>query len=149
MAHATFLLLSLLVSAADAPDPKALAQELLTKGAALFDTRNAQAMAATYVENAQITLFAKDSNSDGYKVETYQGRPAIEKGYADLFKDKEPTTSRNEIEDARLLGPDMLLIRGKFKPNVDQDLEVPFTQLRAKQGDTWRILGLHLYVPGQ
>ena len=45
------LLLPTVAPPAD-PDAKRLAQAILTKGAALFDTRDAAAMAATYTEDA-------------------------------------------------------------------------------------------------
>ena len=42
----------LLASSDSTRDAKGLAQDILTKGAALFDSRDAAAMAATYAENA-------------------------------------------------------------------------------------------------
>src|SRR5262245_25981528 len=83
----------LVVPAADSTqDAKTLAQDILTKGAALFDSRDAAAMAATYAENAQITAYSKDHDTRALKVETARGRAGIQKLYADLFKNRSPAT---------------------------------------------------------
>jgi hypothetical protein len=148
MHHATLCLALLLAPAPDSTqDAKGLAQEILTKGAALFDTRDAAAMAATYADNAVITVYTKDRDTGTYKVETTRGRAAIEKGYADLFKDRDPSTrSRNVVEDARFVGPELLLIHGTFTVDTNQGGSIRFVQVRVKQGDAWLILGLQLIV---
>ena len=146
MHHATLCLAILFAPASDsAQDAKGLAQEILTKGATLFDTRDAAAMAATYAENAEVTVYSKDRDTGAYKIDSTRGRAAIEKGYADLFKDRDPSTkSKNMVEDACFIGSDLLLIRGTFTVDTNQGGKIPFVQVRLKQGETWRILGLQL-----
>src|SRR5262245_58370421 len=109
----SLLTLGVALSIAPVPDPRAdakdLAQELLIKGAAIFDSRDAAAMAATYVEDAQVTAYSKDAETGALKAETVRGRADIQKGYADLYKDRRPSTRcRNVVEDAQFAGPDVL-----------------------------------------
>src|SRR5262245_42064267 len=127
-------------------DAKGLAQDILTKGAALFDSRDAAAMAATYAENAEITAYSKDNQTGALKVETARGRADIQKAYADLFKNRTPATRcRNVVEDAHFVGPDLLVIRGTFLLDVANEHPIPFIQVRTEQGDKWLILGLQLF----
>ena len=114
--------LVLLAAPAAAPaqddDALALARDILDRGAAPFDTRDAAAMAATYVEDGEIILIKRDSDTDRITLETTRGRAAIEKGYADLFRDRQPDhRSRNTVASARFLGRDLLLIEGRFALN--------------------------------
>jgi hypothetical protein len=150
MAHIVFLSLALLspptILAADT-DAKALAQDILTKGAALFDTRNAAAMAATYTEDAEITLFSKDKDTGHYKAQVTRGRTAIEQGYQEILKNRNPgATSRNIVEYARFAGPSLLIIHGTFALDDSQGDPVPFVQVRAKKDDKWLIMSLQLFV---
>jgi len=149
---ARFVILSLALlfpSAAPAADTdaKQLAQDLLTKGAALFDTRDAAAMAATFTEDAEGSLFLKDKDTGKYKVQVSRGRSAIEQGYQNIFKARKPgTTSRNVVEYAHFVGPDLMIIHGTFTLDVSQGLSFPFIQVRTKQGDKWLILSLQVFV---
>ena len=149
MARFVFLSLVLLsptVAPAANEDAKQLAQAILTKGAALFDSRDAAAMAATYAENAQITAYSKDKDTGALKTETARGRADIQKGYADLFKNRSRSTRcRNAVEDAHFVGPDLLVIRGTFILDVADEHPIPFIQVRTKQGDNWFILNLQLF----
>ena len=63
---------------ADDPDAKPVAQEVLDKGAALFDKRDAVAMAETYTQDAQLEWVEKDSAAGGIKIEVRKGREEIE-----------------------------------------------------------------------
>ena len=124
---------------------KTLAQDILDRGSALFDGRDAAAMAATYVEMGQILLIKGATDQGSIEVETISGRPAIEKGYADLFKDRLPEhKSRNTVESARFLGDNTLLIEGRFALNRDQGDSIRFIQLRVRQGDQWKIVTLQM-----
>jgi hypothetical protein len=135
---------------ADDKDTKTVAQDVLSKGAALFDTRDAAAMAATYTEDAQLLWIDKESNSGEIKVSVKKDRAEIESLYRDLFKDaKEKTTSKNTVESARFIGPDLMVIQGVFQPNVDKEGKFPFVQTRVKQGEKWLIKILQLYVISQ
>ncbi len=140
------LLLPRVAPAAD-PDAKQLAQAILTKGAALFDTRDAAAMAATYIEDAELSLVIKDKGTGTFKAQVTRGRSAIERGYQNIFKDRKAgTTSRNVVEYAHFVGTDLLIIHGTFTLDVSQEVSFPFVQVRAKQGEKWLIMSLQLFV---
>jgi hypothetical protein len=131
-------------------DAKTVAQEVLDKGSALFDTRDAVAMAATYTEDAELLWIDKDSTTGEIKVSVKKDRTEIESLYRDLFKDaKEQTTSKNTVEYARFVGADLMVIHGSFQPNVDKQGKFPFVQMRLKQGEKWVIKNLQLYVISQ
>ena len=131
-------------------DAKMVAQEVLDKGSALFDTRDAVAMAATYTEDAELLWIDKDSTTGEIKVSAKKDRTEIESLYRDLFKDaKEQTTSKNTVEYARFVGADLMVIHGVFQPNVDKQGKFPFVQMRLKQGEKWVIKNLQLYVISQ
>jgi hypothetical protein len=131
-------------------DAKTVAQEVLDKGSALFDTRDAVAMAATYTEDAELLWIDKDSTTGEIKVSVKKDRSEIESLYRDLFKDaKEKTTSKNTVEYARFVGADLIVIHGVFQPNVDKQGKFPFVQMRLKQGEKWVIKNLQLYVISQ
>jgi hypothetical protein len=134
---------------ADEKDAKTVAQEVLDKGSALFDTRDAAAMAATYTEDAQVLWFDKDSSSGEIKVSVKTNRSEIESLYRDLFKDaKEKTTSKNTVEYARFVAPELMVIHGVFQPDISKDGKFSFVQVRVKQGDKWLMKNLQLFVIG-
>ena len=131
-------------------DAKTVAQDVLDKGSALFDTQDAAAMAATYTEDAQLLWIDKDGSTGEIKVSVKKDRSEIESLYRDLFKDaKEQTTSKNTVEYARFVGADLMVIHGVFQPNVDKQGRFPFVQMRLKQGEKWVIKNLQLYVISQ
>jgi len=137
---------------ANAQDNKAkdLAQDILNKGSALFDTRDAAAMAATYTEDAQLFWLQKEDSTGEIKVTNKNGRAEIEALYRDIFKNGgEKTTSKNTVEFARLASPDVLIIEGVFQPNVDKQGKFPFVQARVKQGDKWLMKTLQFFVMSQ
>ncbi len=150
MARFPILSLALLLptaASADDMDAKRLAQDILTKGAALFDTRDAAAMAATYMEDAEGILVIKDKDTGTYKAQVSRGRFAIERGYQNIFKDRKPATkSRNVVEYAHFVGTDLLIIHGAFTLDVSQGVSFPFIQVRAKKGDKWLIMSLQVFV---
>jgi hypothetical protein len=130
-------------------DAKTLAQEILDKGSALFDTRDAAAMVATYTEDAQLLWVDKDSSTGEIKV-SVKNRAEIESLYRDIYKDaKEKTTSKNTVEFARFVAPDLMVIHGVFQPDVAKQGKFPFVQMRVKQGDKWLMKNLQLYVFSQ
>ena len=131
-------------------DAKTVAQDVLDKGSALFDMRDAVAMAATYTEDAELLWIDKDSTTGEIKVSVKKDRTEIESLYRDLFKDaKEKTTSKNTVEYARFVGADLMVIHGVFQPDVDKQGRFPFVQMRLKQGEKWVIKNLQLYVISQ
>jgi hypothetical protein len=122
-----------------------LARDLLDRGAELFDKRDAAAMADTYLDAGEIMLIKRISDEDRVEITSRHGRAEIEKTYADIFKDRLPAhRSRNTVEDARFLGPDLLLIRGRFAMNREQADNVQFVQIRVLQGGRWKIASLQL-----
>lgn len=132
---------------AAAEDPVAVANQILTAGAALFDKHDAAVMAATYVENGTIELFVKDRDSDSYKRDLYSGRDAIQEGYTKAFKDATPSMkSRNVVDSARFIAPTVLLIQGTFQPDTNKADTVQFVQVRVRDGGDWKILSMQLYV---
>ncbi len=134
-------------SFADDSTAKKLAQDILNKGAALYDTQNAPAMAQTYLEDAKLGWVEKDKDTGKYKVIPKDGRSEIEAFYRELFKDnKEKTTSRNTVESATLISPDLLLIQGYFEPDITKDGRYAFTQERVKTGDSWKIQNLRIFI---
>jgi hypothetical protein len=128
-------------------DAKTVAQDVLDKGSALFDTQDAAAMAATYTEDAQLLWIDKDGSTGEIKVSVKKDRSEIESLYRDLFKDgAEKTTSKNTVEFARFVAPDLMVIQGVFQPNIAKPAKFPFVQMRVKQGDKWLMKNLQLYV---
>ena len=123
-----------------------LATKLTEQGAATFNTADAKAMAAYYTPDAKVILQGR--GEDGLTVKVYDGREAIERLYADVFKDRGTIQSKNTVEYARLLTSDILVIAGTFVPdqNTAQPLKVPFYQVRVKQGDKWLINSLRIFV---
>jgi ketosteroid isomerase-like protein len=126
---------------------KTLAQEILDRGAALFDTRDAAAMAATYVDDAEIIVIKRATDSNRVVLEITRGRTDIEKAYAGIFKDRQPEHKcRNTVETARFLGPNLLLIHGRFALDREQSDIGQFVQIRAREneGDPWKIVTMQL-----
>ena len=135
---------------ADEADAKPVAQEVLDRGAALFDKRDAVAMAETYTQDAQLEWVEKDSAAGGIKIEVRKGREEIEALYRELFKDmKDATTSKNTVEFARFIGSELMVIEGYFQPNVANDSKFHFVQLRYKKDDKWLVRSLQLFVIGK
>jgi hypothetical protein len=128
-------------------DAQQLAQDILTKGAARFDTRDAAAMATTYTEHAEVTLLTGGGDTGKHQVQSTRGRAAIGHLYRKLFEDrKEGTTSRNAVEFAHFIGPDLLVIHGTFTADVSKGGPISFVQVRAKEGEHWLIVSLQLFL---
>jgi hypothetical protein len=134
-------------TAQDDAQARTVAQEVLDRGAALFDARDAAAMAATFLDDAEIALLKRESDSARVTIESAHGKAAIEKGYADIFKDRDPAhRARNTVETARFLGPDTLLISGRFALDRDQGDLIRFVQIRVREGDAWKVATMQLMV---
>lgn len=144
MASLTLSFVLLAWATAPAQDATATATRLLEAGSATFDTKDAAAMAATYTDDAHITLYS--TNDSSLKTQHYRGNEQIQKLYTDLFKDSGPITSRNVVEYARFVGPDVLLIGGTFEPDLGGSLILQFVQVRIQEeGGVWRIQNLQLF----
>jgi hypothetical protein len=120
-----------------------LARKLTTAGAATYDSHDAAAMAALYTTNATVKMVGK--GEEGYKVTLYNGRAEIEKLYASLFKNDQPTRAKNTVEYARFIAPDMLLITGRFEPDAGS-IKVPFVQVRVNHHGQWLMNDLTIFV---
>jgi hypothetical protein len=133
---------------ADDAEAKAIAVKVTTAGAALFDAKDAAALAATYVEGAKIELIGKDESSKEYRAELKQGRIEIEAYYKELFKNDPTFHSKSTVEFAQELRPDLILFTGYFIPDTQSadQIRIPFVQTRVKQGENWKILSLKIFV---
>jgi ketosteroid isomerase-like protein len=125
------------------PQAQQLAEKILEKGAQLYDTKDARAMAETYTDDAEVVVVTKDRGET--KTDAKRGRAEIESLYQSLFKDAGTIHAKNTVEYARLIDPEMLLICGVFQPDTDA-LRVPFVQVRVKKGDRWLISSLRIFV---
>jgi hypothetical protein len=124
-----------------------IARRVLKAGSDLFDAKNAQALAATYTDDGIIHIISKHEYGS-YKDDTKRGRAEIEQFYRELFQDPGPIDSENTVEFARLIAPDLLVVHGRFRPNTGQK-ELPFVQMRIKQGPAWQLKELWLFLsPG-
>jgi ketosteroid isomerase-like protein len=138
-------ILTLISVAAASPiqDATALADELLQAGSSSFDAKDAASLAKSYTEDGEITLLNK--GEDGYQQRSYSGREAIRTLYADLFSNAGSIDSKNVVEYARFVGPDLMVIGGTFEPDIAGSLTLQFVQIRLKQDDgTWLIRELTL-----
>jgi ketosteroid isomerase-like protein len=120
-----------------------IAAKILKAGSELFDAKKADALAATYTEDGKIHLFSKRDGK--YQDDLKEGRADIARFYEDMFKDGGVHHSENTAESARLLAPDLLIIHGRFRPDV-QGLVLPFVQMRVKQGDEWLLKELWIFL---
>ncbi len=133
-------LLSLVVlftgSMAQAEDAKALAEKLTTEGAANFSARKAQVLADSYTDEAKVYLVSLDESTGRAKEEVREGRAEIRTMYEDMFKDDGAIDAHNEVNYARLIGSNFLMIAGTFEIRIGADVtRVAFVQLRVKQDE--------------
>ena len=131
----------------DKPDEAtALAVKLTEEGAATFDTFNAKAMTNSYLEDGEIALVSKEEG--GLKVKYHKGRAEIEQGYAEMFKKPETIKSKNTVEYAKLIAPEVLVIAGTFDLNTlkPDSPKLPFYQVRVKKGDQWLMSSVRIFV---
>ncbi|RUL88664.1 sigma-70 family RNA polymerase sigma factor [Tautonia sociabilis] len=136
-------------SPAPRPSPKPqteaerIAEAFLTAGSEMFDAKDAAGLAASYTEDGEIHLIS-DANP-GVKEDVKRGRAAVASFYRDLFDGQGPIDSKNTVEFARLISPEVLVVHGRFRPNTGQK-ELPFVQMRVKQGDRWLLKTLWLFL---
>jgi hypothetical protein len=124
-------------------EAETIAEKFLKTGSDLFDAKDAAALAATYAEDGEILLVVKEEGR--IKQEAKRGRADVEQFYRDLFKDKGSIDSENTVEFARLISPEVVVVHGRFRPNTGED-ELPFVQMRVKQGDQWLLSKLWLFL---
>jgi hypothetical protein len=135
------------VPGASASEAEQIAGRVLKAGSDLFDAKNASALASTYTDDGVVHLISK-SEDQQFKDDTKRGRADIEQFYRDLFREAGPIDSENTVEFARLIAPDLLVVHGRFRPDKGQK-ELPFVQMRVKQGPEWLLKELWLFLsPG-
>ncbi len=124
-------------------EARQIAERVLQIGSDLFDAKDARGLAATYAEDGELRLVTTDVG--GLKEELKRGRGAIESFYRDMFKDAGTIDSENTVEFAQLVAPDVLVIHGRFRPDLGEK-ELPFMQVRTRQGSDWLLVELWLFL---
>ena len=127
-------------NAADEKAIRATAEDFLTA----FNAGDAKAVGALWASDAEYT------DESG---KSYQGRAAIEKEYADFFKEHHGATMTVTIESVRFLGPDIAVEKGIAKvklPSADAPLGSRYTVVHARRDGKWiMVVGRDApYVPG-
>ena len=127
-------------NAADEKAIRATAEDFLTA----FNGGDAKAVGALWASDAEYT------DESG---RSYQGRAAIEKEYADFFKEHHGATMTVTIESVRFLGPDIAVEKGIAKvklPPADAPLGSRYTVVHARRDGKWiMVVGRDApYVPG-
>ena len=103
--------------------------------------------------NAVGALWASDAEYTDESGQSYHGRAAIEKEYADLFKEHRGATMTVTIESIRFLGPDIAVEKGIAKVKVaggDAAHGARYTVVHARRDGKWiMVVGRDApYVPG-
>src|SRR5262249_23643964 len=123
-----------------------IAEKFLKAGSDLFDAKDAAALASTYTPDATIHLISKKDDGQ-LQDDVKRGQSEIEGFYRSYFKEVGTIDSENFLEFAKLLTPDVIVAHGRFRLDVGKE-EVPFVQMRSKQGDKWAIYKLLLFLGG-
>ena len=122
-----------------------LAKELTTAGAKLFEKGDGPALAAQYVDDAEIVETTVEAFGAPL-VKIHRGSETIKKiyGIANAVAKLSPT---NEVRYARFVKPDTLVINGDFLiTDEGKTTRFHFNQVRRKEGDTWKIVSLELIL---
>ena len=104
-------------------------------------------MAATYIEDGSVVVIKRQHNASQGEVvlQKFRGREEIEKGYADIFKERPPEyRSRNIVDFARYLGPHLLLIQGRSRHSTATRATRSSSYRFAHVGDDWKIVSMQL-----
>jgi hypothetical protein len=122
-----------------------LAKELTSHGVELFVQGNGNELAAQYVDDAEIVM----TTLEPYGAPTIQitrGHEKINQLYqvAPKLGQMSPV---NDVHYARFITPEILHISGIFMiTDQGETKRYPFTQIRRKEGDKWKIVSLELQV---
>lgn len=114
-------------SAADEKAIRATADEFVKA----FGAGDAKAVGALWATDAEYT------DESG---QSYHGRAAIEKEYADLFKEHRGATMTVTIESIRFLGPDIAVEKGVAMvklPSQNADMGSRYTVVHARRDGQW------------
>ena len=98
-------------------------------------------------------LWASDAEYTDESGQSYHGRAAIEKEYADLFKEHRGATMAVTIESIRFLGPDIAVEKGIAtvkSAGTDAPVGARYTVVHARRDGKWiMVVGRDApYVPG-
>lgn len=122
-----------------------LAKELTSHGIELFIKGDGAGLAAQYVDDAEIVM----TTFEAFGAPTIQvttGKDEIAKVYqtAGSLGKMSPV---NDVHFARFITPEILHIAGVFSiTDQGETKRYPFTQIRKKDGDKWKIVTLELQV---
>lgn len=120
-----------------------LAKELTDAGTKMFAAGDGTGLAAQYVDDAEIVEKMVESVGPP-TVKFHRGGDAIRKLYENI-KDLTKFNLTNEVHYARFVTPDTLFIAGDLLMSENgQTKRLPFTQIRTKSGDSWKIVCLEL-----
>ena len=117
-------------TAADEQAIRATADEFVKA----FDAADAKAVAAEWSTDAEYT------DETGQE---FQGRAAIEKMYADLFRDNPGATIKVQIESIKFLGPDIAIEKGVAKaklPKAGITTAARYTVTHARRDGKWLLV---------
>ncbi len=136
-------------SPAAVPQPGNEAEEKAIRATAedfvkAFNAADAKAVGALWATDAEYT------DESG---QSFHGRAAIEKEYADLFREHRGATITVSIESIRFLGPDIAVEKGIAKvktPSGDPATGARYTVVHARRDGKWiMVVGRDApYVPG-
>jgi hypothetical protein len=130
----------------DDPKARSVAEEVTAVGAKAMEGRDLDGMMATYDAPAKVSIFLREGDGT-LKEQPYEGYEAIRGLYASLFEKDSPIKAKNEVDEARFLGADFLLITGTFEATQDgKTSRFPFVQLRRKVGESWRVARMQVYA---
>jgi uncharacterized protein (TIGR02246 family) len=99
-----------------------------------FNAGDAKAIGALWAEDAEYT----DESGD-----TTQGRAAIQKEYADAFKEHPGAVMTVKIESLRFLGPELAIEKGVARvktPGGAGDTAARYTVVHAKRNGNWSMV---------
>lgn len=141
-----------------ADDVRNLAQRLVDENSVLVNAKDDASLAETFTEDATITLVCKDPDTGHYMVEvrdTGVNRWNIRQLYLDMHSGLLPENgpgkkiaSKNIVEYASMIEPDLLVIHGYFQPWQDEAMRWPFIQVRRKHGDKWLTMSNRVFLNG-
>ncbi|HEU5115289.1 MAG TPA: hypothetical protein VFT74_01290 [Isosphaeraceae bacterium] len=133
-------------SMALADDATELAETLTKQGAVDFSARDARALAESYTDDGTVAVVVHDQSTGGAKEIEKQGRREIQELYEEMFRDGLTIDAHNEVDYARKIGSDFLMIAGTFeiKRGLLEVTRMPFVQVRIKQGDRWLIQSMRV-----
>ena len=120
-----------------------LAKELTDAGTRMFAAGDGVGLAAQYADNAE--LVEKTVEAVGPPtVKIRRGKEAISKIYENV-SNLTKFNLTNEVHFARHVTPDTLFIAGDLLMNENGVTKrLPFSQVRVKSGDSWKIVCLEL-----